>query len=80
MNQSDPPAEVGSNAGLGVTNEGAHPAVFTLHTPTGFTHCCVRHARMGQRIYQAMGYYTNATKAPDGAQCENCVNEAKRDA
>lgn len=53
------------------------PAVFTMHTPSGATDCCVRHARMAERIFRAMGFHTNATKAAEGAECANCVNEAE---
>lgn len=54
------------------------PAVFTMHTPQGPTHCCVKHARQAEALFRFMGAYTNATKAPDGAECANCINEAKQ--
>lgn len=53
------------------------PATFTVHTPQGPTHCCVKHARAVEGLFRFLGSYTNATKAPEGTQCENCINEAK---
>lgn len=52
-------------------------ATFTMHTPSGPTHCCVKHARQLESVMRMLGGHTNATKAPDGAVCENCENEAK---
>jgi len=52
-------------------------ATFTMHTPSGPTHCCVRHARQLEGLMRMLGAHTNAVKAPDGAECENCKNEAK---
>ena len=54
------------------------PAVFTMHCPSGATNACVKHARTIETLYQRMwGMRVQATKAPEGSQCDNCVNEAK---
>lgn len=55
-----------------------HPATFTMHTPSGSTHCCVKHARQLEHLMRMLGAHTNAVKAPEGAECENCKNEAKK--
>lgn len=56
-----------------------YPAIFTVHTPTGPTNACVKHARGVEKLFRFMGVHTNATRAPDGAQCDNCVNEHAND-
>jgi hypothetical protein len=61
-------------------DEPKYPAVFTMHTPSGPTDCCVKHARAVENLFRFMGAHVNATKAPDGAQCANCINEAKKGA
>lgn len=54
-----------------------YPAAFTMHTPSGPTHCCVTHARQLESLMRMLGAHTNAVKAPEGAECANCKNEAK---
>jgi len=54
-----------------------HPAIFTMHTPSGPTYCCVKHARQLEGLMRMLGAHTKAVKAPEGAVCENCENEAK---
>ena len=54
------------------------PATFTAHTPSGPTHCCVAHARKLEGLMRLLGAHVNFTKAPDGAQCANCENEAAK--
>ena len=54
-----------------------HPAEFTVHTPTGPVHSCVKHARQIQGLMRMLGAHTHAVKAPDGAECANCINEEK---
>lgn len=58
-------------------DEPEHPATFTMHTPSGPTHCCVKHARQLEGLMRMLGAHTNAVKAPEGAECENCKNEAQ---
>ena len=55
-----------------------YAAVWTVHTPSGPTDACEAHADKLQRLMSFMGAYTNKTPAPEGAQCANCLNEAKR--
>jgi len=52
-------------------------ATFTMHTVQGPIHCCVKHARQLESVMRMLGASTSATKAPDGAVCGNCENEAK---
>ena len=52
-------------------------ATFTMHTVQGPIHCCVKHARQLESVMRMLGAHTSATKAPDGAVCGNCENEAK---
>lgn len=54
-----------------------HPAEFTVHTPTGPVHSCIKHARQIEGLMRLLGAHTHAVKAPDGAECANCINEAK---
>lgn len=56
------------------------PAVFTVHWPTGPTHCCPKHARALVQLGQMLGAHIASTGAPDDAECMNCINEAKADA
>lgn len=56
------------------------PATFLVHWPTGPTACCANHARALIRLGQMLGSHIAATKAPDDAECMNCINEAKADA
>jgi hypothetical protein len=55
-----------------------YAAVWTVHTPTGPTDACEAHADKIQVLMSFLGAYTNKTPAPEGAQCANCINEAKR--
>lgn len=57
------------------TNE--FPAVFTMHAPNGPTNACVNHARQIEGLFRMLGAHVAATKAPDGSQCDNCVNAAR---
>ncbi len=60
-----------------MSTEPDFPAVFTMHCPSGATNACVKHARTIETLFQRMwGMRVQATKAPEGAQCDNCVNEA----
>lgn len=63
-----------------MTTEGKdYPAVFTMHGPSGSVHCCVKHARILDKLMQEVfGVRVVATQAPEGAQCSNCINEAKK--
>ncbi len=55
-----------------------HPAAFTMHCPSGTTNACVKHARAIENLFSSMwGMRIPATAAPEGAPCDNCVNEAK---
>lgn len=56
------------------------PATFIGHAPNGPTPCCVPHARALERIMRKVGVRVNFTKAPDDAECTNCVLEAAANA
>ena len=46
-----------------------HPAEFTVHTPQGPVHACIKHARQIEGLMRMLGAHTHAVKAPDGAEC-----------
>ncbi len=53
-----------------------YPAGWTVHTPSGETNCCTKHAMQLKALMSLMGAHVNTHVAPDGAECENCKNEA----
>jgi len=55
-----------------------HPAVWTVHAPNGFLHTCESHANKLESLMRFMGASTSKTPAPEGTQCENCINETKK--
>lgn len=55
----------------------AMSAAFTMHAPSGPTNACVKHARQIEGLFRFLGVRVAATKAPEGTQCDNCVNETK---
>lgn len=55
-----------------------YPATATVHWPSGPVDACDQHAKELMALGGFMGAHVVATKAPDGAQCSNCVNEAKK--
>ena len=59
-------------------DEPEYPAKFTMHTPTGTVHCCVKHARQIECLMNMLGAHTKSVGAPHGAECSNCKNEAQR--
>jgi bacterioferritin-associated ferredoxin len=54
-----------------------YPATVTAHTVSGPVHSCEAHAQGIKALMSCMGTHVNFTAAPEGAQCANCVNEAK---
>lgn len=60
--------------------EPRYPAAFTVHWATGPTPCCVKHARALINLGRMLGTHVPATAAAEGAECVNCINEAKADA
>ncbi len=54
-----------------------YPAAVTMHCPTGPVHSCYMHAAQIRGLMGFLGTHVGETDAPDGAQCANCVNEAK---
>ena len=65
------------------------PAVYMAHTPSGpiytcadhavyMAYTCADHAIKITALLSFMGAYVVLTPAPDGSQCCNCVNEAKK--
>jgi hypothetical protein len=65
MNDEDPPLP-------------GMPAMFLALTPTGEVPCCVVHARQMARVMHSLGTHLSFLRAPESAQCSNCVNEAKK--
>jgi len=52
------------------------PATITVHWPTGPTDCCEKHARELVGLGNFMGSHIAQTHAVEGAECQNCINEA----
>jgi hypothetical protein len=55
-----------------------YPAAFTVHWPAGPVPACVKHARALIGLGRVMGMHVPATAPEEGAQCTNCINEARR--
>ena len=55
-----------------------HPAVWTVHTHCGPRNACALHAAKLEKLMAFLGSHTNKTPAPEGVECENCVNEMKQ--
>jgi len=55
-----------------------YPAALIVHTPSGPVASCEAHAAKIKALMAFMGAHTNATPAPEGAECVNCRNESKR--
>ncbi len=54
------------------------PATYIMHTPTGPVPSCDHHAKKVAALMNFLGAHTNATVAPPGTQCVNCVNESQK--
>lgn len=59
-----------------------YPAKYVVHWPSGPTnacdeHACDEHAAQLVHLGNFMGAHIACTEAAPGAQCQNCVNEAK---
>ncbi len=54
-----------------------YPAEYTAHWPSGPVNCCQLHANAIKNIGTLLGTHVAVTKAPEGSECSNCVNEAK---
>lgn len=54
------------------------PAAWIVHTPSGPSACCERHAERVEALMEFMGAHTNKTGAVGGEQCANCAHEAAR--
>ncbi len=55
------------------------PATHTVHWPSGPVDVCGEHASQLIALGNVMGSHIVATVAPEGAECVNCQNEAKRE-
>lgn len=52
-----------------------YPAQYTAHTPSGEIHCCEYHAKAVKAVFNHLGCHVAITQAPEGEQCNNCINE-----
>ncbi len=52
-------------------------ATRTVHCPSGATNACDKHAEQVTALMNFIGAHVNHTIPPEGAVCDNCVNEAK---
>ena len=71
-------APPGSPATTGYAAGVEYPAALIVHTPSGPVASCEAHAAKIKALMAFMGAHTNATPAPEGAECVNCRNESKR--
>ena len=55
-----------------------YPAKYLVHTVQGPEPCCADHAIAVENIMLFMGACVHTTIAPDGAECNNCRNEADK--
>jgi len=55
-----------------------YPAICMVHTPSGPTYCCADHAEKVVALFNFMGAYVHIETIFDDAECENCLNEAKK--
>lgn len=53
------------------------PATRTVHCPNRPVNACDRHVEQITGMMAFLGTHVIHTAAPDGAQCDNCVNEHK---
>lgn len=65
-----------------MNNEPDFSATFTVHTPSGATPCCERHAKSLVALMHFMGAHAHAVPITDTGSgpllCTNCVNEAAK--
>lgn len=55
-----------------------YPATVTVHWPSKPVDACEKHAKELMALGAFMGPHIAATKADDGAQCSNCINESRK--
>ena len=56
------------------------PAKYTVFWPGQTVHCCERHYEGIVAISNAIGMPVPERREEPGNQCENCVNESKKEA
>lgn len=54
-----------------------YPATVVVHWATGPVDCCEQHANQLVALGNMLGGHTPASKAKEGAECSNCINENK---
>ena len=52
-------------------------ATHIVHTPSGPTHACEKHAQQISGLFGFIGAHTVAEKSDGKHQCMNCKNEAE---
>lgn len=63
-----------------MTGSKEYPATRTVHWPSGPVDCCDKHAQQLMTMNEALGGgHIAHTYPPEGAECVNCINEAKSD-
>lgn len=53
-------------------------ATLVVHTPKGPEPCCDKHAAQVRGVMFLLGAHVFTVPAADGAECTNCLNEAKK--
>jgi hypothetical protein len=54
-----------------------YPAVNVVHWATGPVNACAEHTEKLLGLARFMGLHVGVTPCTDGAECSNCINEAK---
>lgn len=71
------PAEGSLAAPTGSATGPKYPATMIVHTPSGPVAACDIHAGKIANLMSFLGAHCAVALAAPGAECENCVNEAK---
>ena len=55
------------------------PATIKLHWPSGIVYCCENHAAQLKNIGNVMGCHVAVEAYFGDTQCQNCINESKKE-
>lgn len=53
------------------------PATQTVHTPSGPTNACDKHASAARALFSFMGGHVVSTELMYPTECDNCLNQDK---
>ncbi len=55
-----------------------YPAKYEVHTPSGPTHACEKHAQGLKKVFGVLGCHIGIGKSDGKHECMNCINENKK--